>query len=443
MIMNHRIERDGTIVLFLDPSLTEFARELGQGEIGKKVTLQQSVMEYVKERIPNANGKVIKVMLGSIVVTTLAFGINNNSGAEASTIDSVQSQQSVYTVQSGDTLSGIAKRFNTTVTDIKQLNNLASDMIFIGQSLKLPTSTITTTTYTVQSGDSLSAIAKRFGTTVDQLKQINNLTSDVIYIGQTLTLVGTSTTAPTPVQTTSTYTVQAGDSLSLIAKKYNTTVTQIKQLNGLTSDTIYVGQTLKVSGTVTAPQSTGSYTVQSGDTLSAIAKKYGITTTQLKAANNLTSDLIRVGQVLTIPSAGTTAPTPSPTQTGQTTEQRMQVLLQDSRNYVGVPYVWGGESPSGFDCSGFVYFMFNKHGFDIPRQTSGDYYKMGTSVSKANLQPGDLVFFGVNTPGVVSHVGFYMGDGKYISATSSSGIAIVSMDNVYWSKYYMGAKRVV
>ncbi|MBM6619177.1 LysM peptidoglycan-binding domain-containing protein [Bacillus suaedaesalsae] len=449
MIMNHRIERDGTILLFLDPSLTEFAQELEHGEQGKKVTLQQSVMDYVRERVPNANGKVIKVMLGSIVVTTLAFGVNNTSEAEASTIDSIQSQQSVYTVQSGDTLSGIAKRFNTTVTDIKQLNNLTSDVIYIGQSLKMPltTSTVTISTYTVQSGDSLSVIAKRFGTTVDQLKQINNLTSDTIFIGQSLKVSGTSTVtpAPSPTQNTSTYTVQSGDSLSVIARKFNTTVTNLKQLNGLTSDTIYVGQTLKVSGTVSTPEATSSYTVKSGDTLSAIARSFGITTTELKQANNLTSDLIRVGQVLTIPSAGTAtpAPAPSPTQTQQTTEQRMQALLQDSKNYLGVRYVWGGESPSGFDCSGFVYFMFNKHGFDFPRQTSGDYYKMGTAVSKANLQPGDLVFFGVNTPGVVSHVGFYMGDGKYISATSSSGIAIVSMDNVYWSKYYMGAKRVV
>ncbi|KAA0548549.1 LysM peptidoglycan-binding domain-containing protein [Bacillus sp. BGMRC 2118] len=447
MIMNHRTLKDGTILLFLDPSLTEFARELQHGEQGKKVTLQQSVMEYVKERVPNANGKVIKVMLGSIVVTTLAFGVNNTSKAAASTSDSVQSQQSVYTVQAGDTLSGIAKRFNTTVTDIKQVNQLTSDVIYIGQSLKMPvtTSTVTTTTYTVQSGDSLSVIAKRFGTTVDQLKAINNLTSDIIYVGQTLKVAGTSaiTPAPSSTQTTSTYTVQSGDSLSVIARKFGTTVTNLKQLNGLTSDTIYVGQTLKVTGTASTQETTNTYTVISGDSLSAIAKRYGITITELKQANNLTSDLIRVGQVLTIPSAGTTTPAPAPTQTQQSTEQRMQALLQDSKNYLGVRYVWGGESPSGFDCSGFVYFMFNKHGFDFPRQTSGDYYKMGTAVSKANLQPGDLVFFGVNTPGVVSHVGFYMGDGKYISATSSSGIAIVSLDNVYWSKYYMGAKRVV
>jgi peptidoglycan endopeptidase LytF len=502
MIMNHRIEQDGTILLFLDPSLTEFAQEFQQAGPEKKTTLQASIKEYLKERIPNTNGTVIKVMLGSIVVTTLAIGATNPLSAKAAVSDPVVSQQSAYTVQSGDTLSELAKRFNTTTTQIKQLNNMTSDMIFIGQTLSIPSSTTTNATtaatYTVKSGDSLSVIAKQFGLSVDQLKQLNNLTSDRIFIGQTLKLTGSATTtqadtqtytvqsgdslsviakrfnmsvddlkrnnnltseiifvgqslkvtgegiAETPTQTSATtYTVQSGDSLSVIAKNYNLTVTSLKQMNGLTSDNIYVGQTLKLTGNAQAEQGTTStYTVQSGDSLSVIAKKYGISTTQLKEANNMTSDTIYIGQKLTIPTAATNpAPAPAPQQ--QSMEQVKLAIVEDSKNYLGIPYVWGGETTSGFDCSGFLYFMFNKHGVDMPRVTSGDYYKMGTSISKAELEPGDLVFFGVNVPGVVSHVGFYMGDNQYISATSSKGIAIYSLDNPYWSKYYMGAKRVI
>jgi LysM repeat protein len=438
-------------------------------------------------------------MLGSIVVTTLAFGGGNTLSAQASGTNTVVSDATTYTVQAGDTLSGLAKRFGTTTDQIKERNNLTSDMIFVGQTLSLTGTLTSTSTYTVQSGDSLSAIAKRFGTSVDQLKQINGLTNDMIFVGQTLKVSGTSTTSETGNQTytvqsgdslsaiakrynmsvielkhinnlssdmifvgqtlkvtgtstegnttqtgttATTYTVQSGDSLYGIAKNYGLTVTQLKQYNGLTTDNIYVGQTLILNGTTSTEQTSGSYTVQSGDSLSAIAKKFGITTTQLKQANNLTSDLIKVGQRLTIPSPGAPS-TPAPAPTQQSMEQVKLAIVQDSKNYLGVPYVWGGESPSGFDCSGFIYFMFDKHGVDIPRQTSGDYYKMGTAVSKANLQPGDLVFFGVNVPGVVSHVGFYMGDNQFISATSSSGISIVSMDNSYWSKYYMGAKRVI
>src|SRR5690606_31469151 len=96
--------------------------------------------------------------------------------------------------------------------------------------------------------------------------------------------------------------------------------------------------------------------------------------------------------------------------TQQSKDEVMNALIKDSYNYIGVPYKWGGTTPAGFDCSGFVSFMFSQHGIDIPRVTSGDYYKMGTTVSKNSLQPGDLVFFAVNSPSTISHVGFYVGN---------------------------------
>ncbi|WP_456277488.1 LysM peptidoglycan-binding domain-containing protein [Bacillus sp. AK128] len=497
MIMNHRIEKDGTILLFLDPSLTEFADEYNYSGPEKKVTLQASVIEYIKERVPNVNGNIIKVMLGSIVVTTLAFGAGNTLTAQAATTDSIVAQQQTkYTVVSGDSLSAIAKRFNTTVTHIQQLNNLTSDIIFVGQTLTIPSGQLPTSqpvTYTVQSGDSLSIIAKRFNLSVEQLKQLNQLTNDMIFAGQTLKVAeGTNTnqkisteqsytvqsgdslsviakrfnlavdelkrmnglpndmifvgqtlkvtgTASTTTETPSSYKVQSGDSLSVIAKRYNITVNQIKQINGLTTDQIYVGQTIKLTGD--AATAATKYTVKSGDSLSLIAKNFGITTTQLKQANNLSADTIYIGQSLTIPKTGTTTSQPAPEQ--KSMQQVKLAIVEDSQNYLGIPYVWGGSTTSGFDCSGFLYYMFNKHGVDMPRVTSGDYFKMGSPVSKANLEPGDLVFFGVNVPGVVSHVGFYIGDNQYISATSSKGIAIYSIDHSYWSQYYMGAKRVI
>ncbi|NEY72862.1 LysM peptidoglycan-binding domain-containing protein [Bacillus mesophilus] len=431
-------------------------------------------------------------------MTTLAFGAGNTLTAQASETTSVTTQQNKYVVQAGDSLSLIAKKLNTTVTSIKQLNNLTSDVIFVGQTLTIPTGNIVTTsqtatytvqagdslsviakrynmsldqlkqlnalpndmifvgqtlkvavdapttvptqTYTVQSGDSLSVIAKRYNLSVDELKRINNLPNDMIFVGQTLKVTSTTSLPDSPTEVPTTYKVQSGDSLSVIAKRYNLTVTQLKTINGLTSDNIYVGQTLKLTG-ITTESTVTTYRVQSGDSLSVIAKKFGITTTQLKQANNLTTDHIFIGQTLTVPSGGTTTEQPAPQQ--QSMQQVKLAIVEDSKNYLGIPYVWGGTTTSGFDCSGFLYYMFNKHGVDMPRVTSGDYYQMGTSVSKANLEPGDLVFFGVNVPGVVSHVGFYMGDNQYISATNSKGIAIYSLDNPYWSQYYMGAKRVI
>lgn len=118
-------------------------------------------------------------------------------------------------------------------------------------------------------------------------------------------------------------------------------------------------------------------------------------------------------------------------------------LIADSYNYISVPYKWGGSSPTeGFDCSGFVYYMFNKFGISSVRTTSDNLYKQGTSISRASLKPGDLVFFSIAGSGAVDHVGFYVGNNKFISATRSAGIYIQSLDSTYWGPKYMGAKRV-
>ncbi|EIJ80361.1 endopeptidase LytE [Bacillus methanolicus PB1] len=110
-----------------------------------------------------------------------------------------------------------------------------------------------------------------------------------------------------------------------------------------------------------------------------------------------------------------------------------------AQKYVGVPYKWGGISPSGFDCSGLVYFSFRQAGKTLPR-TAGEMYSKGTAVSKKNLRNGDLVFFNTNKKGA-SHVGIYIGSNKFVHSTSK-GVKIDSMSNPYWSRVYHGSKRM-
>lgn len=154
----------------------------------------------------------------------------------------------------------------------------------------------------------------------------------------------------------------------------------------------------------------------------------------------ITADAVRRFQsAYTLPVTGSAD---SATQTAVAHAVVKKRLVADSYSYIGSPYLWGGSTPSGFDCSGFVYFMFNKFGVPAQRSTSSELFKDGFAVSRSSLQPGDLVFFSGNMDGVITHVGFYTGGGRFISATRSAGIFVQSLSTSYWSQRYMGARRV-
>ncbi|MGJ9457537.1 NlpC/P60 family protein [Oceanobacillus sp. CF4.6] len=109
-------------------------------------------------------------------------------------------------------------------------------------------------------------------------------------------------------------------------------------------------------------------------------------------------------------------------------------------SYLGTPYVWGGKTPSGFDCSGFVSWAFAQAGISIPSSTSG-LAGTGTKVSASNMQPGDIVFF--NTYKTNGHVGIYLGGGKFIGAQNSTGLAVADMSSGYWADHFSGHVRSV
>ena len=208
-----------------------------------------------------------------------------------------EGEENVYIVQKGDTLYSVAMANNTTVDELKKANNLTSNILSTGQLLKIPSALLPESTYTVKKGDSLYSIANKYNTTVEELKRINNLTSNALSIGQVLKLPSDKPNKIEQEKNTITYTVQKGDSLYSIARKYSTTIDKIKDLNNLTTNLLSIGQVLLIP-TNTNLETT--YTVQKGDSLYSIAKKYNTTVDKLKQLNNLTSNLLSIGQILIV-----------------------------------------------------------------------------------------------------------------------------------------------
>ena len=155
-------------------------------------------------------------------------------------VEEEQVKENVYTVKKGDNLYKIAQNYDTTVSEIIKLNNLTSTNLSIGQILEIPTKTASGNTYTVKSGDSLYKIAQQYNTTVNELKNLNNISSNLLSIGQVLKIP--SSTIEPPI----TYTVKRGDSLYKIAEQYNTTVNDLMKLNNLGTTLLSIGQVLKI-----------------------------------------------------------------------------------------------------------------------------------------------------------------------------------------------------
>ncbi|MCY7797955.1 putative peptidoglycan endopeptidase LytE [Bacillus licheniformis] len=252
-----------------------------------------------------------------------------------------------------------------------------------------------------------------------------------------------------------TITVKKGDTLWGFSKKYGTSVSKIKQENKLNSDIIYIGQRLSINGSSSSSSakasqaSSATHKVVKGDSLWKISRTYGMTVNELKSLNGLKTDLIRIGQVLkvkgtkSVKAASTTKPSAS-SGTSKTSKAPAQTssalntskLVSDAKALIGTPYKWGGTSTSGFDCSGFVWYILNKQ-TNVARTNTVGYWNSMKSVSSPAV--GDFVFFTTYQPGP-SHMGVYIGNNQFVHA-GSDGVTISDMTNSYWKPRYLGAKR--
>ena len=490
---------------------------------------------------------------------------------------------SVHRVVKNDTVWALSQKFGVSIKSIEQLNHIDqnTNMIYVGQDLQIPNKDAqapknNTHTYTVQSGDSLWAIAQKFNTSVDHLKQLNGLTSNLIYVGQTLKVDGQASAQPakaaTPapaktvaqpvqqqapvakasvasttqkaapvqqpsVQSTvkSTPAVQStvkqtpvASSVSSAAPASSATQAQPATSSVATSKvapavssssatTVSSSQapvsssasSASVSSSSASQQTVASSsssqtsvassvssaapassvssqsssmqpviaanhttaTVKSGDSLYAIAQEYGVSVASLREANPNLGNSLTVGQSLIVnnptknPAAASSSLQQAQASSASSQQQAPQVreaaapqartannnqqaaqnnnqqqnnnnnqaaqanskaqqssttrtgsgnnVVSYAESFIGVPYVYGGTTPSGFDCSGFVQYVYNHFGVSLPRTTTQQ-ENYGTQIPVSQAQPGDLYFWG--NKGSAYHVAICVGNGKYIAA---------------------------
>ena len=447
----------------------------------------------------------------------ILFGTVGAAGLFLASSASVNADTTHHVVKN-DTVWDLSQKYGVSIQSIEQLNKINTDTHLIreGQTLTIPTTGKTaaktatkTSQVTVKAGDTLWALAQKYGTTVEKLRQLNGLASDayLIHVGDVIKVDGQVTaTTTTNAQATSTVSSEANQT-SQAASTASSEASQTSQAASTASSE--ASQTSQAASTVSSEASQTSqatstasseasqaastsqaatpyvaanhvtYTVQAGDSLYTIAQKYGVTVDSLRQANTLGATL-QVGQSLTVndptknPQASVAASqaeqTPAQTtttsqatqatqttqaatttnqvaqttsqttsqpaaqtqtsqasQTTQTSQQTqasqaqvatpssysVSALLSYAQTFTGVPYVLGGTTPAGFDCSGFTQYVFNHFGKNIGRTTYQQQYA-GTKLAVSSAQPGDLLFWGAY--GSAYHVGIYLGGSSYIAA---------------------------
>ncbi len=334
----------------------------------------------------------------------------------------------IHVVKAGDSLYEIARHNGMTVKELKRLNGLSSNRLSIGQKLALnraaapplpettksantvtgkksaPAQTAGQSVHTVKKGDTLQAIARKNGMSVDQLKQLNRLANDKLQIGQQLALAtpgeGAQRVAAAPAPTRQSnrsarelHVVRKGDTLSSISRRHHVSVKELKRLNGLRSNNLKIGQRLALND----PYEERNPILLPGD-----ANEEEIFAMAYSAESE---------------------------------------LEQAAFNFLSTPYRFGGTSRRGIDCSSFVQQVFREVDIDLPR-SAREQFRVGTEIDRDDLQPGDLVFFRTYAR-FPSHVGIYLGDNKMIHASSRSRrVVVTSLDLPYYRKRFIGAKRI-
>ncbi|GHN15856.1 C40 family peptidase [Lactobacillus delbrueckii] len=319
-----------------------------------------------------------------------------------------------YTVVKNDTLWGLSKKYGVSVSDLKKANGVSGHLIYVGQKLQIPTkstkatktakigtstSTVdtTSTTHTVVKGDTLWSLAKKYGVSVSTLMKANNLSSSTILIGQSLNLrAGMTTYGVNGVTTGSSSTAASTNTAS-------------------STSTTASSQAPKAKKSTTTNTSSNSNTSTSANTQSqsTASNSSASTTTNTNTAASNANTTSSTNTAASSSQAVSQAPTASTSTATTTASASASAITSYALTFLGVPYVWGGTTPSGFDCSGLVQYVYSHFGINLGRTTYSQQYA-GTKISVASAQAGDLYFWG--SYGSAYHVAIALGGGQYVMA---------------------------
>ncbi len=317
-----------------------------------------------------------------------------------------------------------AKSYELKIKSIRKL--VLSLFLLVACYLLLVSSVYADTVYTVKRGDTLHSISRKFDVSIKEIKRANNLTSNRIKAGAKLTIpaVGGQKTVSGNTETKKKkadskevnqvdhddilYTVRKGDTLSKIARRFDVRVADIKEINGLTGNSIMPGQKLMIARNIE-----------------------DIDSSSVVTAGSASPSHLRLEEMRKLSKS----------------EDLLELNIRDritlfAKKMLGLPYRFGGNSFSGIDCSAYVQKVFQLAGIDLPR-TAREQFREGEPISKEELSVGDLVFFRTYAS-FPSHVGIYIGDNLFIhTSTRNRKVTITSLDTPYFLRRFIGAKRLI
>lgn len=346
-------------------------------------------------------------------------------------------------VQKSDTVWALSQKYGVSVKSIESLNNINqnSHLIFVGQDINIPGKTDSKVTkITVKSGDSLSVLAEKYGVSVNAIMKANNLSSSLIIVGQSLTIPAANGSAS---QASSTYVPQATQQVTVQASSAATQTVVTPAPSSAATTYVAPASSAVTSQAVTsvAPSSAVSSAASSVAPSSSAVTSQAVTSVAPSSAATTPSYATHTSSAATTTNTTNVASSAATSSAATTTTQNTGSVTGLARSLANntIPYVWGGKTTSGFDCSGFVSYVYqHSAGISLPSYTVAmESYVTKKSVSAA--QPGDLLFWG--SAGSTYHVAIYLGNNQYANAPTFGQNAKVSTISSYFYPSFAGSVR--